>query len=45
MVDLRLYYGDEKMYRNPETFCPERFINEKGELCNSENIISFGMGE
>lgn len=44
IVDLRLYYEDEKRFRNPERFCPERFISDKGEIINSESIIFFGIG-
>ncbi|KAJ6644313.1 Farnesoate epoxidase [Pseudolycoriella hygida] len=46
--NLHALYNDKKYWNDPETFMPERFIDEKGEIdaIKSERILStvFGMG-
>ncbi len=44
---LSNYYSanmDESVWPNPEEFNPGRFLNDSGELINSQKIMSFGIG-
>ena len=36
---------DPSVFPEPETFCPSRFINEKGEYQRYEAVIPFGLGK
>jgi cytochrome P450 len=36
---------DKKIWGDPETFRPERFINEDGALLNREEFVPFGVGK
>ena len=36
---------DPKLWKDPEEFRPERFLNEKGELDRKEYLIPFSMGQ
>jgi cytochrome P450 family 2 subfamily U polypeptide 1 len=34
-----------KDFLEPDTFRPERFINEKGEFVRNEKVVAFSIGE
>lgn len=36
---------DEKYWKDPETFRPQRFINEKGEFVEDKRVVHFGYGK
>ena len=36
---------DEKLYPDPHTFRPERFIIEEGKVVKSEHLVPFSIGE
>jgi len=36
---------DEKHFKNPETFQPERFIDSNGNFVHDERVIPFGTGK
>ncbi|XP_076802018.1 cytochrome P450 2U1-like [Clavelina lepadiformis] len=37
-------HNDPEYWEEPETFKPERFINEKGEFVSSSHVIPFSVG-
>jgi len=36
---------DKDYWGDPETFRPERFINEKGEFVANKHVVHFGFGK
>ena len=43
---LPLMFKDERNFEDPESFRPERFLNEKtGEFVPNEKLIPFGFGK
>jgi len=45
MTNLHAVHHDEKLFPDPFSFRPERFINEKGQFVKSEHVIPFGTGK
>ncbi|XP_063924929.1 probable cytochrome P450 305a1 isoform X2 [Zophobas morio] len=41
---LEGYFLPKEKWSSPETFKPERFLNEKGEFSTPENFLPFGLG-
>ncbi len=39
-----IHRGSE-LWKDPEEFRPDRFLNDKNELINLDKIIPFGWGE
>ena len=42
------YYGihhSSEVWGDPEAFRPERFLNEKNEIVNTDKILVFSYGE
>ena len=37
-------HNNKKLWKNPEVFNPERFLNEKGEFVKSPHVIPFSIG-
>lgn len=37
-------HNDNKIWDNPDQFIPERFIDEVGNIKNTEHIYPFGLG-
>ena len=35
---------DEKKYKDPDTFNPDRFFDADGKLNNDDRILAFGFG-
>ena len=38
-------HKDPELFPDPETFKPERFIDEEGKLQNTQYVIPFSIGE
>ncbi|XP_028915058.1 vitamin D 25-hydroxylase [Ornithorhynchus anatinus] len=47
MVITNLYsvHFDEKYWRNPEVFYPERFLDSRGQFVKNEALIPFSLGK
>ena len=47
IVLISLYHvmHDPEYFKDPETFNPDRFLNENGEFVNDERVIPFGIGK
>lgn len=41
---LDAVHFDEQIWGDPHTFRPERFLNEKGEVVQSEHFLAFSLG-
>ena len=37
-------HNDPKLWKNPEIFNPERFLDEQGNFINSNQVIPFSLG-
>lgn len=37
-------HWDKNVWKDPENFRPERFIDENGQLIRSENVVAFSVG-
>jgi len=46
-INLYSVHMDEKYWGNPESFCPERFLDDKGNLVAEkvQRVIAFGGGK
>ncbi|XP_055604245.1 probable cytochrome P450 305a1 [Uranotaenia lowii] len=44
-VDLRSVHMDPEYWGDPETFRPERFIDEQGNFVQNERLIPFSLGK
>ncbi|CAH0716015.1 unnamed protein product, partial [Brenthis ino] len=44
LISLGDIHLDEKIWEKPDQFMPERFIDETGNIKNTEHIYSFGLG-
>jgi cytochrome P450 len=44
-TNLWTVHHDEKMFPDPFTFRPERFLNERGQFVKHEAVIPFSMGK
>ena len=42
---LYLAMHDPKLFKDPDTFNPSRFIDEQGNFVNDEKVIPFGLGK
>jgi cytochrome P450 len=42
--NLHSVFVDEKYWKDPKEFRPERFIGLDGQLCNTERFAPFGFG-
>ena len=38
-------HRSDKIWQDGEAFRPERFLNDEGELINTDKIMPFGCGE
>ena len=38
-------HHDPQLFPEPEKFIPERFLDEKGGLVNTNYVIPFGLGK
>ena len=45
MPFLWAIYMDPKVWRNPEEFCPERFLNDEGKFFQPESFLPFQAGK
>jgi cytochrome P450 len=36
---------DKDIFPDPHVFCPERFLDEKGNLCHTEKVLAFSLGK
>ena len=36
---------DPKVWKDPEEFCPGRFLNDEGKFCQSESFVPFQAGK
>ena len=45
MANLYSCHRDPKYFPEPDKFNPSRFINEDGNIFNTEAVIPFGLGE
>ncbi|XP_058828153.1 probable cytochrome P450 305a1 [Topomyia yanbarensis] len=45
LIDLKSVHMDEEYWTDPKTFRPERFLNEDGQLVNTERLIPFSLGK
>ena len=36
---------DPKYFKDPDTFNPERFLNNEGKFVNDERVVPFGVGK
>ena len=43
-TNLWAVHNDPKLWKDPQKFRPERFIDEKGNFIPSNYVISFGVG-
>ena len=44
MTNLWAVHNDEATWKHPETFNPDRFLNEKGNFVRSSYAIPFSVG-
>lgn len=44
LVSLYSLHMDEKTWKNPKQFCPERFLDSNNQLINHEGFLPFGSG-
>ena len=45
LVNIHSIHMDPDVWRNPEKFDPERFLDSEGSVQNKEKVISFSLGE
>jgi len=45
ITNLWAAHMDPVIWKDPEIFCPERFLDENGGIINKEIMISFSMGK
>jgi cytochrome P450 family 2 subfamily U polypeptide 1 len=45
MTNIKAIHHDEKLFPDPFSFRPERFINDNGEFVKSEHVIPFSVGK
>ena len=43
--NLYSVYFDGTIFPDPHTFKPERFLNEEGNLQNTEKVLAFSLGK
>ena len=43
-INIYAIHQSEDIWTDPTVFEPERFLNEDGEICNTDKIIPFGFG-
>jgi cytochrome P450 family 2 subfamily U polypeptide 1 len=44
VINMHSVHKDEKVWGDPHTFRPERFLDESGNLTNLVHFMPFGMG-
>ena len=44
MSNLWAVHNDPNLWRDPETFNPERFLDQQGNFINSNHVIPFSIG-
>lgn len=44
MANIWAVHNDPKLWKNPEKFDPERFLDEQGNFIKSNHTIPFGVG-
>ena len=44
VMNLNSIHLSKEIWRDPEVFRPERFLNEKQELIHLDKVMSFGWG-
>ena len=44
MSNLWAVHNDPNLWKNPEIFNPERFLDEQGNFINSNYVIPFSIG-
>lgn len=45
LVNLQSVHMDRKVWKDPEVFRPERFLDEENNVIGRERIVSFGLGK
>ena len=45
MANLSYIHLNPDIWKSPETFEPERFLDEFGHFCNQDNLIPFSVGK
>ena len=45
MANLSYIHLNPNIWKSPETFEPERFLDEFGHFCNQDNLIPFSVGK
>ncbi|XP_058456775.1 probable cytochrome P450 305a1 [Malaya genurostris] len=45
LIDLKSVHMDEEYWIDPGTFRPERFLDQNGQLVNTERLIPFSLGK
>ena len=43
--NLTKFLNDPQAFPEPRTFKPERFIDEKGNICKNDHLVPFGIGK
>jgi len=44
MANFWAVHNDETLWKNPEIFNPDRFLDEKGNFVRSPHVIPFSVG-
>ena len=44
MGNIWAVHHDPSIWKDPEKFCPERFLDEQGNFINSNYVIPFSIG-
>ncbi|KAG5668813.1 hypothetical protein PVAND_016737 [Polypedilum vanderplanki] len=45
LIGLETIHKDENHWKDPQNFRPERFLDEKNNICNTERLFPFGAGK
>ena len=44
IANLHAAYFSKEIWSDPESFRPERYIGENGQIANTGNVMPFGFG-